>query len=394
MCARVETTGGAMRIGVVRERRPGETRVAASADSVKKLKALGLEVVIEAGAGAGASVPDARFAEAGATIVASAAEILGSADVVMKVRRPLFAGEGELDELGAMREGTILVGLLNPLVRRDDARAYAARKLTVFALELLPRITRAQGMDVLSSQSNVAGYKAVLDAASRLNRMMPMMMTAAGTIAPSRVLVLGAGVAGLQAIATARRLGAIVSAFDVRPAVKEEVESLGAKFVEVPAAAGTQAQTAGGYATEMSEDYLRRQAQAIHDVIVKVDFVISTALIPGKPAPRLISAAMVQAMKPRSIIIDMAADSGGNCELTEAGRVVEKHGVTIVGEGNYAAHVAADASALYARNLVNFLTLFVDRKSGAFAIPWDDDIIKGSLITRDGRVVHPLLADG
>jgi NAD(P) transhydrogenase subunit alpha len=383
-----------MRIGIVKERQPGERRVAASPDSVKKFVALGVEVVIEAGAGASVSIGDARFAEVGAKIAASPVDVLTGADVVLKVRRPLGAGDGELDELGAMRSGTVLIGLLNPLVRRADVAAYARAGLTSFSLELLPRITRAQGMDVLSSQSNVAGYKAVLDAASRLDRMMPMMMTAAGTIAPARVLVLGAGVAGLQAIATARRLGAIVSAFDVRPAVKEEVQSLGAKFIEVAAGDAAEAQTAGGYAREMSAAYLQRQAEAIHGAIVRADIVVATALIPGKPAPRLVSAAMVQAMKPGAIIVDMAADSGGNCELTERGQVVVRHGVTIVGEGNYASLVAADASAFYARNLVNFVTPLIDKASGALAIDWDDEIVKGTLLTRAGAVVHPLLAAG
>jgi NAD(P) transhydrogenase subunit alpha len=380
-----------MRIGVIRERLAGERRVAVSPDSIKKLKALGFVVAIESGAGAGARLTDAAFAEAGATIVPTAAEVLGGSAMILKVRRPLRAGEGEFDELAAMPKGAILIGLLDPLSRRADAEAYAAQGIAAFALELVPRITRAQGMDALSSQSNVAGYKAVLDAAARLDRMMPMMMTAAGTIAPAKVLVLGAGVAGLQAVATARRLGAVVSAFDVRPAVKQEVESLGASFVEVPAETGAEAQTAGGYAREMGEDYKRRQAQAIHDAIVKVDIVVSTALIPGKPAPRLITAAMVEAMKPGAIVIDMAAEAGGNCELTEAGTVVERNGVTIVGEGNYPARVATDASTLYARNLVNFVTPLVDKKAGALAIDWNDEIVKGSLVARDGKIVHPLL---
>ncbi|MGH6719826.1 MAG: Re/Si-specific NAD(P)(+) transhydrogenase subunit alpha [Alphaproteobacteria bacterium] len=382
-----------MRIGIVKERQPGERRVAASPDAVKKLTALGVEVVIEAGAGAGASISDARFAEAGAAIAASALDILAGADVVLKVRRPLDAG-GAIDELGAMRPGTVLIGLLNPLARRADVAAYARSGLTSFSLELLPRITRAQGMDALSSQSNVAGYKAVIDAAARLDRLMPMMMTAAGTIAPARVLVLGAGIAGLQAIATARRLGAVVAAFDVRPAVKEEVLSLGATFIEVAAEDGATAQTEGGYAREMSAAYQQRQAQAIHDAIVKADIVVTTALIPGKPAPRLVSAAMVQAMKPGAVIVDMAADSGGNCELTEPAQVVVRHGVTIVGEGNYPSLVAADASALYARNLVHFVTPLIDKATGALAINWDDEIVKGTLLTRDGAVVHPLLQAG
>jgi proton-translocating NAD(P)+ transhydrogenase subunit alpha len=380
-----------MKIGVVTERRPGENRVAASPDSVKKLKALGFEIAIERGAGAGARVPDERFAEAGAAIVAGANEVLGQADVVMRVRRPLLADEGA-DEVAPMKPGALLIGLLEPFARAEAIAAYAARGVAAFALELVPRISRAQSMDALSSQSNLAGYKAVIEAAAQLRRLMPMMMTAAGTVAPARVLVLGAGVAGLQAIATARRLGAIVAAFDVRPAVKEEVQSLGASFVEVPVEEGVQAQTTGGYAAEMSEDYKRRQAQAIHDAIRKADIVITTALIPGRPAPTLVTAAMVRDMKAGSVILDMAVESGGNCELSEAGKIVEKHGVTLIGHGNLPALVATDASALYARNLLNFITPLVDRKAGALAVDWNDEIVKGSLLTRDGQVVHPLLA--
>ncbi len=377
-----------MKIGIPSERRDGEARVAGSPDMVKKLVALGAEVVVESGAGDGASITDDAFAEAGASTVADAAALYGAADVVLKVQRPLERDEGA-DEVAMMREGAVLVGLLDPLANREQANEYAARKLTAFAMELLPRISRAQSMDALSSQSNIAGYKAVIDAAAAFRRIFPMMMTAAGTIVPARVLVLGAGVAGLQAIATARRLGAIVSAFDVRAAVKEEVESLGASFVEVEAE--EEGATEGGYAKEMSEDYKRRQGQVIHEALKKSDIVISTALIPGRPAPLLIPEEMVRDMKLGSVIVDMAAVAGGNCALSKAGETVEAHGVTILGPANLAAQVAANTSPLYARNLFNFLALIIDNETGALAIDWDDEIVKGMLLTRDGAVVHPAL---
>ncbi|MSP84146.1 MAG: Re/Si-specific NAD(P)(+) transhydrogenase subunit alpha [Alphaproteobacteria bacterium] len=371
-----------MKVGIVGERRPGEFRVAASPDSVKKLTGLGLEVLIEAGAGTGARMTDAQYAEAGAAVLDTESAVLEAADIVAKVRRPMLAGEGAVDELALMRQGAILIGLLNPLEQPHQISAYQAKGVTAFALELIPRITRAQAMDVLSSQAGVAGYKAVIEATAHFRKIMPMMMTAAGTVAPARVLVLGAGVAGLQAIATSRRMGAIVSAFDVRPVVKEEVESLGAKFIEVAADAGVEAQTAGGYAREMSEDYKRRQSEAIHDAIRKSDIVITTALIPGKPAPRLVTEAMIRDMKPGSVVLDMAVESGGNCALSEAGKVVEKNGVTLIGHINLPAMVATDASALYARNVVNFVALLIDKKTHALAIDWNDDILKASCLTR------------
>jgi len=308
---------------------------------------------------------------------------------VLKVQRPLTEAEGGPDEVAMMKEGALLIGLLNPFPNRDQVADYAKRKLVALSMELVPRISRAQAMDALSSQSNLAGYKAVIDAASAFGRVFPMMMTAAGTVAPAKVLVLGAGVAGLQAIATARRLGAVVSAFDVRPAVKQEVESLGASFVEVEAE--EEAATAGGYAKEMSEDYKRRQSEAIHQALVKSDVVVTTALIPGRPAPLLITAAMVADMKPGSVIVDMAVESGGNCELSEYGATVEKHGVTILGPANLPASLAAATSGLYARNLLNVLGLMIDQENGALEVPWDDEIIAGMLLTRDGAVVHPRL---
>ena len=321
-----------------------------------------------------------------------AAGALADADIVLKVQRPLIAGENGADEVAAMKPGAILVGTLAALQHPSDVAAYAAAGLTAFSLELLPRITRAQSMDVLSSQSNLAGYKAVLDGAHEFGRAFPMMMTAAGTIPPARVLILGAGVAGLQAIATAKRLGAVVLAYDVRPAVKEQVESLGAKFVEVDAEATREAETAGGYAKEMSEDYRKQQKQVLGEVLAKQDIAICTALIPGRPAPVLITENIVKRMRPGSVIVDLAVEQGGNCPLSEYGEVVVRHGVTIVGHANVPSRLARDATAMYAKNLLNFLAPLVDGATRELAIDWDDEIIKACLITRDGAVVHPSLA--
>jgi len=381
--------GPIMNVAILKERRPGETRVAASPDMVKKLAALGVSVAVETGAGIASGVPDEAFAEAGARIAGDAADTLAAADMVLKVRRPLLASEGDVDELHLIPDGAVLVGLINPLVQRAQFDAYASKGLTVLAMELVPRISRAQSMDALSSQANLAGYKAVLDACIYYKRVMPLMMTAAGTLAPAKVLVLGAGVAGLQAIATARRLGAVVSAFDVRPAVKEQVQSLGASFVEVEGAAD--AETSGGYAREMDEDYKRRQAEAIGEAIRKSDICITTAQIPGRPAPRLVTAAMVAAMKPGSVVVDLAADSGGNCELTQADKVVSVDGRTIVGFANMAARIATDASQLYARNLLNLVLPFIEKDSGALVLDFDDEVIAGCCAMRDGQLVHPML---
>ena len=382
-----------MKIAIPKEIRDGETRVAASPDMVKKLVAMGVEVAVETGAGAGAATPDAAFTEAGATIADSAEAVYRDADVVFKVVRPMTAGEGT-DEMALLPENALLIGLLDPTRHRDQVADYAARAVTAFAMELIPRISRAQGMDALSSQSNLAGYKAVLDATAHFPRAMPMMMTAAGTIAPAKVLILGAGVAGLQAIATARRLGAVVSAFDVRPAVKEQVESLGAKFVEVQSEETEDAETAGGYAKEMSEEYKRQQSALIHDTVKLHDIVITTALIPGRPAPVLITEDMVKDMRPGSVIVDLAVEAGGNCPLSEFGEVVVKHGVTLVGHANVPGRVAVDASAFYARNLLNFITPLIEPETKQLAIDWEDEIVAGALLTRDGAVVHPLLKDG
>ena len=371
-----------MRIGIPAETRPGESRVAATPETVKKLVAGKHALVVQAGAGASAAIPDAEFQAAGATIAGAAAEVYAQSDIVLKVRGPQAA------ELPQLRRGAILVGLLDPY---DAAgiEALAQTGVTGFAMEWLPRITRAQSMDVLSSQANIAGYKAVVVAADAYRRFMPMLMTAAGTVKAARVLVLGAGVAGLQAIATAKRLGAVIEAFDVRPAVKEQVESLGAKFVEVPVSEEEKklAETAGGYAREMSEDYRRRQAALIDERARAADIVITTALIPGRPAPVLVREETVRGMKPGSVIVDLAAEQGGNCPLTERDKVVVKHGVTLVGHTNLAAMVATDASALYARNLLTFLGLLLDAKSGELKVNREDEIIAGSLVCIDGTVV-------
>ena len=378
-----------MKIAVLKERRPSEARVAASPDTVKKMVALGWQITLETGAGAGASFTDQAYRDAGATVAPDAAAALAGADVLLKVQRPLGPGEagGGPDELALITPGTVLIGLLAPYAG-DHVQRYAAAGLTSLSMELVPRITRAQAMDVLSSQANLAGYKAVLDAAIEFGRAFPMMMTAAGTIAPARVLVLGAGVAGLQAIATARRLGAIVSAFDVRAAAKEQVESLGATFIEVDAAAARAAETAGGYAREMNEDYRRRQADKIHEALKKQDIAICTALLPGRPAPRLITEAMVRDMKPGSVIVDLASEQGGNCELAEHGHVVARHGVRIVAHANVPSRIAVDASSLYARNLLAFLTPLVDKETRQLKLDRADEIVKATLLTIGGAVVH------
>jgi NAD(P) transhydrogenase subunit alpha len=379
-----------MKLAIPRERRAHERRVAATPDSVKRLKALGLEVVVEAGAGAGASIADEAFAAAGAAIAADYAACVGDADIVLKVARPMAAAEG-LDEGGALRRGAVLVAMLDPYRNKPQVADLAARGIAAFAMELVPRITRAQAMDVLSSQANLAGYKAVLDAAAEFGRAFPMMMTAAGTIAPAKVMVMGAGVAGLQAIATARRLGAVVCATDVRLAAKEQVESLGGTFVMVDDEEARQAETAGGYAKEMSEGYRKKQAALIAETIRKQDIVICTALIPGRPAPRLVGDEMVASMRPGSVIVDLAVESGGNCEGSVAGEVVVRHGVRIVGHANVPSRVAVDASQLYARNLLNFVQLIVG-KDGALRIDREDEIVKGALLSIDGAIVHPNFA--
>jgi NAD(P) transhydrogenase subunit alpha len=374
-----------MIIAIPKERRADETRVAATPETVKKLKGLGLDVVIEKDAGRAANFADADYQAAGANIAADEAAALGNADIVLKVRGPDEA------EIAQLKRGAILVALLAPASEKETIAKLAQAGVSAFAMELLPRISRAQAMDVLSSQANLAGYKAVIDAAAEFGRAMPMMMTAAGTIAPARVLVMGVGVAGLQAIATAKRLGAIVSATDVRPATKEQVESLGGTFIAVMDEEFKNAQTAGGYAKEMSKEYQAKQAALIAETIKKQDIVITTALIPGRKAPVLVSEEMVKTMKPGSVIVDLAAEQGGNCPLTKANQVTKVYGVTIMGHTNLPGRLAVDASNLYARNLFNFVSLFVDKKTGQASLNWEDEIIKGSGLTRDGQIVHPAL---
>ena len=371
-----------MQIGIPAEIRAAEMRVAATPETVKKLAGTGHHgLLVQSGAGARCSIPDSEYAAAGATIAQSAAEVFAS-DIVLKVRGP------EPGELPMLKSGGVLIGLLAPH-RRDGIEAIAKTGISAFAMEALPRISRAQSMDVLSSQANVAGYKAVMLAANAYQRLMPMMMTAAGTIKAARVVIMGVGVAGLQAIATAKRLGAMVEATDVRPETKEQVESLGAKFVDVPLTDSEKdlAKGQGGYAREMGDDYRKRQAALIAERIKQADIVITTALIPGRPAPVLVTEDMVKSMKPGSVIVDMAVEQGGNCPLSELDKTVVKHGVQIIGVANLPALVAADASALYARNLLNFLNLLLDLKTGQLKLNREDEIIAVSLVCIGGDVV-------
>ncbi len=361
--------GKNMKIAILKEEITGEKRVAATPDAVKKYIALGAKVTVETGAGISASISDAEYETAGAVVGDNSSD----ADIVLCVRTP------SSDKILKMKEGAILVGMLEPYNNKEQIDKYDERKVSAFSLELLPRISRAQAMDVLSSQSNLAGYRAVIEAVASLGKAVPMMMTAAGTVAPAKALILGAGVAGLQAIATAKRLGAVVSAFDVRPVAKEQVESLGAKFIEV--AASESGEASGGYAKEMSEDYKRKQSELIAETIKKQDIVISTALIPNRPAPVLITEEMVKNMKSGSVIVDLAAASGGNCPLTELDKVTVKYGVTLIGYSNLPSHVAIDASQLYARNLYNFVsTLLVEKND--LSVKWDDELIKATLLKK------------
>lgn len=372
-------------IAVTRERRAGETRVAAVPETVKKLIAAGFTVTVEAGAGTAASYQDADYAAAGATIVKTAKEALGKADIVFKVRAPVD------EEIAALKAGAIVIATLNPYQETAALAALAKAGATAFAMEFVPRITRAQVMDVLSSQANLAGYRAVIEGAEAFGKAMPMMMTAAGTVAAAKVFIMGVGVAGLQAIATARRLGAVVTATDVRPATKEQVESLGAKFLAVEDEEFKNAQTAGGYAKEMSQEYQAKQAELLTVHIAKQDIVITTALIPGRPAPRLVSAAQVASMKPGSVIVDLAIEQGGNVEGAKLGEVaVTRNGVKILGIPNLPGRIAVDASALYARNLFAFAGLFLN-KEGAFAPDYEDEILKASMVCQGGKITHPQL---
>ena len=381
-----------MHIAVLKERRAGEHRVAASPDTVKKFIAAGAKVTVETGAGAGSYYSDVMFTDAGAAIAPNAAAAAGGADMVFKIQKPMTGAEGT-DEVSYLKSGSILVAHLNALTDKPLMQALAKQGVTSFAMELMPRISRAQAMDILSSQSNLAGYKAVVDAAATFGRAMPMMMTAAGTIAPARVLIFGAGVAGLQAIATAKRMGAVVYATDVRYATKEQVESLGGKFIVVDEEKMKAAQTAGGYAKEMDDDFKKKQADAVRAEVLKADIVITTALIPGRPAPKLVTADMVAGMKAGSVIVDLAAEAGGNVDGTVKDQVsITANGVTILGHTNMSARLARDASMLFAKNILNFITPMLEKGTGELKINWDDELVKGTLVTKDGNVVHPSLA--
>jgi NAD(P) transhydrogenase subunit alpha len=366
----------------------GETRVALSPETAKKFKSLGCEVRFQAGAGRLSHFPDKAYEEAGAAIVPSAGAALNGADIVLKVRRP------SAEELAAMKPGAVLAAILDPYGGGEAIEALARSGVNAFSMEFIPRITRAQSRDVLSSQANLAGYKAVVDAAAHFSRALPMMMTAAGTVPAARIFIMGVGVAGLQAIDTARRLGAIVSATDVRPATKEQVASLGAKVIAVEDEEFKQAQTAAGYAKPMSAEYQKKQAELVASHIKGQDIVVTTALIPGRPAPRLITAAMLESMKPGSVIVDLAAERGGNCELTQPGKTVEHKGVKIAGPLNLAGEVPVNASSLYAKNLLAFLEPMFDKKEQVLKVNWDDEIVKGTLVAKDGKIVHPNLQKG
>jgi len=380
-----------MRVAVLRERRGGETRVAATPETAKKLIGMGCTVAVETGAGLASGIPDSLYAEAGATIAADPATALAGAELVLKVRAPLAAGEGEVDELALIPRGALLIGTLG--ADRAAAEAYAAADIEACSMELLPRITRAQSMDILSSQANLAGYRAVIEAASTFDRGFPMLMTAAGTIPAANVFIMGAGVAGLQAIATARRLGGRVSATDVRPAAKEEIRSLGASFVGYEDEESKAAQTAGGYAKQLSADFYAKQAEVVAAHIAKQDIVVCTALVQGRKAPTLVTAAMVDSMKPGSVIVDIAADAGGNVAVTVPGEMIMTHnGVKVLGWRNWPGRIAGASSALYSRNLLTFLTTFWDKEAKKPALDPADDIVKGVALTRAGAVIHASLA--
>ena len=365
-----------------------EPRIGISPETAKKLVKQGAKVLIRAGAGLRSHFSDEEYQAAGASIAATDADAVSGADIVLTVRRPSLA------LVKSTKPGALLIGMLDPFSDAPGLQALAKTGASLFAMELMPRISRAQSMDVLSSQANLAGYKAVVDAAAAFERALPMMMTAAGTVPAARVFVMGVGVAGLQAIATARRLGAIVTATDVRPAVKEQVASLGAKFIAVEDEEFKQAETTAGYAKEMSDEYKKKQAALVADHVKTQDIVITTALIPGRPAPKLISKAMIESMRPGSIIVDLAVERGGNAELVKPGEVVEHNGVRIMGELNLPGAISVNASSLYARNLLAFVEPMIDKKTGALAVNWDDELVKGTLIAKDGAIVNAAIAEG
>ena len=369
-----------MKIAIAKEIDAAEPRVAATPDTVKKFKALGIDIAIEPGAGIKSGLLDADYEAAGASVSAGAVK---DADIVIKVKRP------EASELAAYKKGALVIAIMDPYGNEAALKAMASAGVSAFAMELMPRITRAQVMDVLSSQANLAGYRAVIESAEAFGRAFPMMMTAAGTVPAAKVFVMGVGVAGLQAIATARRLGAVVTATDVRPATKEQVESLGAKFLAVEDEEFKNAQTAGGYAKEMSKEYQAKQAALTAEHIKKQDIIITTALIPGRPAPKLVTAEMVKSMKPGSVLVDLAVERGGNVEGAKANEVTDVGGVKIVGYTNLAGKVAASASSLYARNLLSFIETLFDKETKSLAVKWDDELVKATALTKDGAVIHP-----
>ena len=373
-----------MRIAVITESDPQESRVAATPETIKKLKGLGAEIRVQSGAGLGSGITDADYQSAGADIASDAKAALADADIVLKVRRP------NESEIAHIKKGALVIGIMDPYGHEDALKRLADAGLAAFAMEFMPRITRAQVMDVLSSQANLAGYRAVVDAAAAYGRALPMMMTAAGTVPAAKIFIMGVGVAGLQAIATARRMGAVVTATDVRPATKEQVESLGAKFVAVEDEEFKQAETSGGYAKEMSKDYQAKQAALVASHIAKQDIVITTALIPGRPAPKLVSEEMVASMRQGSVIVDLAVERGGNVAGAKPGEVVTtSNGVTILGHLNVAGRLAATASSLYAKNLYAFLETMVDKKEQKLAVNWDDELVAATNLTREGAIVHP-----
>ncbi len=372
-----------LKISIPKESAEHERRVAASPETVKKLVDLNAQITIESGAGIHATYTDDAYKEAGAKIAKNFTDTVKGADIILKVQAP--SG----DEITDIKEGALLIAMLAPHTNKTILKECAKKDINAFSMEFVPRISRAQSMDVLSSQSNLAGYKAVLDAAEYYPHAFPMMMTAAGTIAPAKVFIMGAGVAGLQAIATAKRLGAVVSATDVRPAAKEQVESLGASFIAIEDDEFSEAETSGGYAKEMSDEYKVKQNTLVEKHISKQDIVITTALIPGRPAPKLISLNMVKSMKAGSVIVDMAVEAGGNCASSKAGEVIEKNNVTIIGHLNIPSRLAADASALYSKNLLNLLNLIIDKDKKSLAINWEDEIIKGVAMVKVGKIIHP-----
>ena len=372
-------------IAITKETAPHETRVAATPDTVKALSAMNCHILIETNAGLSAGFNDSEYEKHGATICKTAAETHKSADIILKVQ---INAE---DNISNIKEGAILIGLCNPHSNLALIKELASKRIETFSMEFIPRISRAQSMDALSSQANLAGYKSILDAAAHFKRAFPMMMTAAGTVAPAKVLVMGAGVAGLQAIATAKRLGAVVSATDVRPAAKEQVQSLGGKFIAVEDDEFKEAETSGGYAKEMSDEYKKKQATLIEETIKKQDIVITTALIPGRPAPKLISSSMIKSMRLGSVIVDMATITGGNVEGSKQDKVVEKNGVTILGYSNIPARLPTDSSTLYSKNLLNLIKLIINQENKSLEINWDDEIVKGIVLTKGGEVIHPAL---